>query len=213
MTRIVWALCALVLVFVLTACEGQATFQSSPAGTATAATSADTADGVLSQLETELLEITRNRDVRQGWAAEVRPGDYRETRYITEGIRKLAVIDEQLAVLPTSDKVGVLRSEIRLLMLQDSKLLLQKARIEKDIDALDDFLEFTQDLDVEPKQEFGIDAAGLRAEALVMAKAYVTKYRPFNSDTSAGVDAIIREWQFTPQEIGLTAAEMKELEQ
>lgn len=172
MTRFVGAIIALVLSIGFVACDSAST--GTPSTTAKAATATDTADGVFSRIETELSDIVRRRDVRAGWAAEARPGDARSTDDVIAALIKFENMDEDLLELPTSDKVAGLRVAIAKLELDDTKLLLRKARAEQNISALDQFLKYAQKLDVDPKEDFGVDAAGLRAEALTMAKSYVS---------------------------------------
>jgi hypothetical protein len=215
MIRFVGALCALVFVLTAVACESKSP-QTDPSQAVEA--SVPSADSLMvAEVEKQFSDFKRFRDTSVGWAAEVRPGDQRDSRNVGDDLSKLSVMEKLLADAPNSDKVGNLRAGIRELMIEDSKLLLRKARSEQDIWALGQFVRHAQNLDVDLETDFDVKPADLRNEALVMAKKEVAEMRPRiregSGDAIGGLQILYNEWQFTREELGLTVEEAKLLKQ
>ena len=213
MTRFVGALVALVLSLSVVACEGKMDLSSAPATTAEASTPPPDSI-VVAEVEKQFSDFKQYRDTSSGWAAEVRPGDRRDTREVGDSLGKLSMMEKMVADAPNTDKVGNLRAGIREFMIEDSKLLLRKARSERDIWALGQFVRYAQNLDVDLETDFSVKAADLRKEALVMAKKEVAeelrpRIREGNGDAIGGLMMLYNEWQFTREELGLTAEEAK----
>ncbi|MEK7176155.1 MAG: hypothetical protein AAB695_02145 [Patescibacteria group bacterium] len=214
MTRFVWAPCALVLVLVLgfAGCTQSKSATENPVQTAQAATLTKS-DMMVAEVERDFASFKGYRDTSVGWAAEVRPGDRRSTNEVGNDLAKLSSMEALIVDAPNSDKVGSLRGEIRSLMIEDSKLLLRKARSEQNIWALGQFVRFAKDLDVDLETDFGVKPADLRKEALVMAQKEVAELRPRIRDGSGdAIGALMtlnNEWQFTREELGLTADEAR----
>lgn len=221
MTRFVGALVALVFALALVACTSQVQAPESEPQSGSISTleaSTPTEDSLMvAEVEKQFSDFKRFRDLSVGWAAEVRPGDRRDIRGVGDDLTKLSTLEKLLSDTPNTDKVGNLRSSIREFMIEDSKLLLRKARGEEDIWALGQFVRYAQDLDVDLETDFGVKAADLRKEALVMAKKEVVEMRPRirdgSGDAIGGLQMLYNEWQFTREELGLTAEEVKLLKQ
>ncbi len=213
--RFVGALCALVLTLVFVGCTQPASSGTSEP-TAEAAT-LTASDLKVADIERDFNDLKRYRDTSVGQFAEVRPGDGRNIREVGDGLAKLSSMQTLIDDAPNTDKVGNLRTGIRELMIEDSKLLLRKARSEQDIRALGQFVRYAQNLDVSLEDDFGIKPADLRKEALAMAKKEVVEMRPRirdgSGDAVGGLMMLYNEWQFTREELGLTADEVALLKQ
>jgi hypothetical protein len=212
MNRNVWALCALVALVSVAACDLQKQPPIRSSATAQAATPTAN-DAEMGRIEQELTDLTRFRDVNDGWAATVQTGDRRTTNEIGEMLAKLSVISKRLEALPNSDKVAKMRSDVAGFMVADCKVLLRKARSDQDIWVLSTFVRHAKTLDVSLQDNFGVTPENLRKEALVMARKEVVELRPEiakdNGDAIGGLVNLYNEWGFTPAELGLNAVEMK----
>ena len=204
----------LVLAILVAAC-GASDSQSTATPVATAASTDSAVEQRIATIENNFDAVKRGRVVSEGWVAEVRPGDVRGTSGIVSDLGQMKFFSDQLWNLHASDRTGKLQDELRRTMIRDCDLLLRSALRNQELWALEQFLRFAQDLDVEPESQFGIKPADLRVEALAIAKKEVAELRPRlreeSSDAAGLVSSILREWAFTPKELGLTAEDMKVL--
>lgn len=211
MTLSVRALCALVFCLGFVACSDKP--QVDPSFEVVEASAPGASDRMVAEVEKKFSDFKRMRDTSVGWASEVRPGDRRSTNGVEDDLMELFIMDKLIGDAPDTDKVGALRSGIRELMIEDCKLLLRKARSEQDIWALGQFVRHSQNLDVSLETDFGVKPDVLRKEALVMARKEVLELRPRikegSGDAIGGLQILYNKWQFTREELGLTAEEAK----
>lgn len=169
----------------------------------------------IDKVERDFAEIKSHRHVSEGWASEVRPGDTRGMNEISKDLAMMDLIDGRLFKLGTSDRVFNLQVEVREAMIDDLKFLLKIADRDLDINAIGRFLEYAPKLDTSLENDFGTNAKDLRAKALAMARNETSELRPRihkgSADAIGVVNSILQEWQFTPEELGLTAADMKSI--
>lgn len=197
-------------------CMNTETPRKVPASVPATAQPAVSADGKeLAEIEKDFENLKSERHLSEGWAVDVRPGDTRDANSIAGILVRLKYLQANLDKLGPSDRVANLSNEIRQVRMDDLKLLLRISLRDKDLDALSSFLRYAPEMDTDLENDFGIKPENLRAEALIMAKKEVAELRPRlhgeSSDAVGAVIYIMREWQFTPKEIGLTAEDLKTL--
>ncbi len=214
MTKAITASLAFLLALIVTAC-GPASEKKLIENGGVAieeALHANDATADIDKAERDFAEIKAHRHVSEGWASEVRPGDTRGMNEISTDLSMMNLVTERLNKLGDSDRVRDLQEEIRSAMIEDCRQLLMQAEQNSDLDELLAFLRFAPNLDTSLEEDFGVNAKDLRAKALVMAKRVVAsqRIRPTEGDP---IGTILREWQFTQQELGLSAKELAEASQ
>ena len=204
---------SLVLSVLVAAC-GTSTVQDTTDGT--------TVDVVTFNEDVERIDkiftnIKVGRGVSEGWATEVRPGDTRRINQIVIDLMKMEILQKDLDELDPSDQVAGLQSDIRQVMIDDLRLVLRIATRDEELGALGQFLRIAPKLDTSLEEDFGTNPTELRAEALKIARKDVAEMRPRlhdgDSEAIGYVASVLQEWQFAPQEIGLTAQDMKSIGQ
>lgn len=206
----------LVLAILATAC-GSSNSQDTTTNSVSvkATTPADTHNQDVERVEKTFSDIKATRGVSEGWATEVRPGDTRGTDQIVMDLLKMENLQKELDELGPSDRVAGLQMDMRTVMIDDLKLVLRIAKRDQELGALGQFLRIAPKLDTSLEEDFGVNPKELRADALRMAKREVAEMRPRlhdgDGDAIGAVASILQEWQFTPQEIGLSAQDMKSL--
>lgn len=215
MTKAIKASLALLLAFFVTACGPASEKKLLENGGVTVEEALHAADATadIDKAEQEFASIKAHRHTSEGWAAEVRPGDTRGAHEISTDLAMMNLVTERLDKLGNSDRAANLEAEIRETMIEDLRLLLKVADHDLDINAIGTFLEYAPKLDTSLEEDFGTNAKDLRAKALIMARKEMTELRPRIREGSADaigvVSSILQEWQFTPDELELTATDMK----
>lgn len=208
----------IVLAILATAC-GSSNSQNTPTNSVAvkATTPTDTSNQDVERIDKTFSDIKAARGVSEGWATEVRPGDTRGTDQIVMDLLKMENLQKELDELGPSDHVGLLQGDMRQVMIDDLRLVLRIAQRDQELSALGQFLRIAPKLDTSLEEDFGVNPKELRAEALKMAKHEMIEMRPRlrdgDGDAVGYVVAVLREWQFTPQEIGLTVQDMKSISQ
>ncbi len=158
--------------------------------------------------------LVRRDTPSQGWTREVFEGDERNSSQIEENLRKMEVLLGRLDELSPSTSYPDLKHEIQLAMVHEASNLLIVARRDQDLQGLEVFLEFVSRMDTSP-DTFRVSPDQLRNEALVMARKEVAVLRPRllegSGDARGYLQHILRAWQFSPNELGLTKQDMREV--
>ncbi len=152
--------------------------------------------------------------VGDNWAREILPGEERSSNQITEDLHKMETLLGELSKLPPSARYPELKHDVLLAVAHEMTSLLVVARRDQDLGGLEAFLKFASKMDT-PAETFGIKPKELRAEALVMAQREVATLRPRlregSGDARGYLQHILRAWQFSPNQLGLTKEDMKEV--
>ncbi len=207
----------LVLGFLAVACGGRPISEdSTSAPIETLSVQMDHAADI-NKIESAFTSIKSVRGVSEGWAVDVRPGSTRSTETIIGNLTAMEHLQEDLHRFGSSDRVSNLSKEIREVMLDDLRLLLRVAKQERELGALNTFVLMAPKLETSLEEDFGMSSEELREDAVEIAKSEVAKRQPWlregNADASGWLTKTLQEWQFNPQEIGLTAQDMKSLVQ
>lgn len=168
----------------------------------------------LDEIQAEFDVVQKDRGLKDSWAAEVFPGDERDSSQIEQSLVAAKAIKKDLENLPVTDKSTDLKQRVHLFMAHEATNLLVVARRDQDLRALEVFLRFASIIDTSP-DTFGVSPDQLRNEALVMARKEVAILRPRlregSGDAQVYLQHIIRAWRFTPSQLGLTKEDMKEV--
>jgi len=168
----------------------------------------------LADAEESFAAVKGGRDAFEGWAVEVRPGNRRDSYAIKVDLIEMERIQSSLDGI-TGDRVVGLRGEIREVMISDLKLLLRTAEVDDSLSAIDEFLRIAPKLDTTLESDFGLDQKKLRDLALKIAKAETAKmlprFREGSADAAGYLEYVLREWQFTPAQLGLTPKDVSAL--
>jgi len=169
---------------------------------------------ILADAEKSFAEVKGGRGVVEGWATEIRPGSRRDSNAIVNDLFEMERIQSSLDDI-TSDRVVGLRGEIREVMISDLKLLLRTAEVEPNLSAVDEFLRIAPRLDTSLESDFGLDQKKLRDLALKIAKSemitLLPRFREGSADVAGYISYVLREWQFTPAQLGLTPKDVAAL--
>ncbi len=148
------------------------------------------------------------------WTREVFPGDERDSRLIEQSLLAAENLFHELVKIPPSERYPDLKHEIELFMAHEMSHLLVASRRDQDLGGLETFLLFASRMDTSP-DTFGVNPAKLREEALNMAKKEIKVLRPRlregSGDARGYLQHILRAWQFSPNELGLTKQDMREI--
>ncbi|MDQ5969480.1 MAG: hypothetical protein QG579_637 [Patescibacteria group bacterium] len=156
----------------------------------------------------------RDQVISDNWATEVFPGNERGADQIEQSLSTMGSLLKQLEKLPRSERYPDLKHEIELFMAHEMTSLLVVARRDQDLRGLETFLRFASRMDTSP-DTFGVSPENLRNEALIMAKKEVAILRPRlregSGDAQGYLQHILRSWRFSPNQLGLTKEEMREI--
>lgn len=205
----------LVLAIVAAACGEYPTGpQSDSTGLSASALSKAEADltAGLEKAQATLAEIKAERQPSEGWAEQIRPGDTRSAYNILMSLRKMEGLQDEVHALGLNDRTEPIRVEIRTLMLNDLKLLLRASETENYLAGVGEFLRIAPGLDTSLEEDFGVKPEEVRTLALKIAKSELAEERigtTEGSDMAGYALGVLREWQFTPEELGLSAEDMK----